>query len=75
MFNLNLKQKGKKMFSWISGKVISNFTKWSFWGALSLFGPGPVIGVVGIQGLIALGAMSHSGLVEKISAKVINAMI
>ena len=71
----DIKNRSKKMFSWAGGKIISNITKITFWAAVSLFGTGPVIGYLGVQGLITIGAISHSGIVEKITSKMIDRVL
>lgn len=39
-------------------------TRGVFWASLFFFGPPVVIHTLGIQGLLALGAATHSGLVD-----------
>ncbi len=43
---------------------LSRLGKWGFWGLLSLYGPGPMIAIMGVKGFLAAGAVTQFGLIE-----------
>lgn len=63
---------GKYIFKTVGGKQIGKVARWGFISVLTLFGPGPIIAVVGVEGLIATVAITQSGLIEYAGNKLIN---
>ncbi len=55
----------------IGGKLIGRIAKWGFWTAITIFGPGPIISVVGVPGLVAGAVISQTGLIEYYTKKIL----
>ncbi len=65
------KKIGKYLFKTIGGKQIGKVTRWGFVTVLTLWGPGAVVAVVGIEGLLATAAITHSGIIEYTCDKIV----
>ena len=65
---------GKYLFKTVGGKRIGRMARWGFISVMALFGPGPIIAVVGIEGLIATAAITQSGLIEYAGDKIVNVL-
>ena len=63
---------GKFLFRMIGGKTIGKVSRWIFLTALTFWGPGPIIAVVGYQGLLVAGMVTQSGLVEYAGDKIVS---
>jgi len=59
------------LFTSIKGSVVGKVARWGFISLLTFWGPGPIIAVVGIEGLIATTAITQSGLIEYGAAKLL----
>ena len=66
-----IKKGTKKVISKVTKFAVKKFSKMAFWSLLMFYGPGPLIGVVGIQGLIGFGVFVNSGLIEYVTGKLI----
>lgn len=62
----------KSLLCWNGGKILSKITKMLFWTGISFFGPGAIISVIGMEGLIAVVIITHSGIVEYTGKKIIS---
>lgn len=62
---------GKYLLKIVGSKYISKAARWGFVSVLCLVGPGPIIAVVGIEGLVITGVITQSGIIEYASSKVI----
>ena len=67
-----IKRSGKYIVKKISKSAVGRAVKYCFWGILCFYGPTSVIGVVGIQGLIAGAVVTHSGVIEYSAGKIID---
>jgi len=74
-FKSFVKKSGKYIVKKISKSAVGRAFKYAFWGTLCFYGPTSVIGIVGIQGLIAGAAITHSGLVEYSAGKMIDTVL
>lgn len=55
---------GNYLLKKAKSKTIGKIARWGFISVLTLFGPGSVVGVIGIEGLIAATAITQSGIIE-----------
>ena len=62
----------KYLFKKITSKGLGKVARWGFVSVLAFFGPGAVVGVVGLEGLIITGIVTHSGLIEYTTEKLIS---
>ena len=67
-----IKKLGKFLFKNIGGRGIGKVARWGFISVLTLFGPGPIIGFIGIEGLIAATAITQSGIIEYAGNKIVS---
>jgi len=65
------KKAGKFIFRIIGGRAIGRVSRWVFLTAITFWGPGPIIAVVGYEGLLIAGAVTHSGLIEYAGDKIV----
>lgn len=65
------KEAGKFLFKMVGGKQIGKVVRWGFVSMMFLWGPGPVIALVGIEGLIGLSVVTQSGLIEYAGDKIV----
>ncbi len=72
---MGFKSVGKYVFKKISKSVIGRGAKWAFWGIVCFYGPGPIIAAVGINALIVGAAVTHSGIIEYSTGKLIDKTI
>ena len=70
-----IKKTGKYIIKKVSKSAVGKAVRWGFWGALCFFGPTSVIGAVGIQGLIVGAIVTHSGIIEYSTGKVIESKV
>ena len=62
---------GKYLFKIVGGRRVGKVVRWGFVTVMCFFGPGPIIAVVGIEGLIATAAITQSGIIEYAGDKII----
>ncbi len=65
------KKIGKYLFKTIGGRQIGKVARWGFITVITLWGPGAVVAVVGIEGLIATAAITQSGIIEYAGDKIV----
>lgn len=65
------KKVGKFLFRAVGGRTIDRVTRWVFITAITFWGPGPIIAVVGYQGLLVAGAVTQSGVIRYAGDKII----
>jgi hypothetical protein len=58
------KKIGKYLIKVFGGRTIGKVSRWGFWTIITFFGPGPIVTVIGVEGLIATAAITHSGLID-----------
>lgn len=66
------KKFGKYLFKSLGGKRVGRVARWGFWTMLTFWGPGPIIAVAGIEGLIAAAAVTQSGIIDYAGDKIIS---
>ena len=71
MFRYYGKKVGKFMFRMVGGKYIDRASSWLFLTALTFWGPGPIIGLIGYEGLIAITAVTQSGVIRYAGDKIV----
>lgn len=62
---------GKFLFRLLGGKRVGRIARWGFVSVLGIWGPGPIIAVIGIEGLIATAAVTQSGLIDYAGNKIV----
>jgi len=65
------KKIGKFLFKLVGGRGVGKVARWGFLSMLTFCGPGPIIAVVGIEGLIATAAVTQSGIIEYAGDKIV----
>lgn len=68
------KKASKYLFRAIGGRTIDRVTRWVFVSALTLWGPGPIIALIGYEGLIVAGAVTQSGVIRVVGDKILARM-
>lgn len=66
------KKIGKYLFKAVGGRRVGKFARWGFWTILSFWGPGPIIAVAGVEGLIATAAITQSGIIDYAGDKIVS---
>ena len=62
---------GKYLFKLVGGRRVGKLARWGFVTVICFLGPGPIITVVGIEGLIAAAAITQSGIIEYAGDKIV----
>ena len=65
------KTTGKFLFKLVGGKHIGKVVRWGFMSMMFLWGPGPVIALVGVEGLIGISVITQTGLLEYAGDKIV----
>jgi hypothetical protein len=66
------KKIGKYLVKTIGGKQIGRAVRWGFFSIMTLWGPGPIVAVIGVEGLIITTALTHSGIIEYTGDKILS---
>jgi len=56
----------------IGGNTLDKISKWAFFSTLAIWGPGPVIGLIGYEGLIVATAVTQSGIIKYAGTKILS---
>jgi len=75
MFKYYGKKIGKYAFKLIGGKYIDKASSWIFLTALTFWGPGPIVALIGYEGLIAITAVTQSGVIRYAGDKIVSKLI
>ena len=62
---------GKYLFNIVEKLKIGKVARWGFLSVITFFGPGPIIAMVGIEGLIVTAAITQSGIIEYTGEKIV----
>lgn len=65
------KKIGNFLFKVVGGRRVGRVARWGFLSLLTFWGPGPIIAVVGVEGLIATAAITQSGIIEYAGDKIV----
>lgn len=55
----------------VGGRQIGKITRWGFITVLTFWGPGSVIAIIGIEGLIAATVVTQCGIIEYAGDKIV----
>ena len=65
------KKIGMFLFKIVGGRKIGKIARWGFWTVLSFWGPGPIVAMIGVEGLIATAAVTQSGIIDYAGDKIV----
>ena len=65
------KQIGKYLYKLVGASRVNRLASWGFVSAMCFWGPGPIIALVGVEGLIATAAITQSGIIGYAGDKIV----
>ncbi len=71
MFIYYGKKIGKGIFKIVGGKYIDRASGWVLFTALTFWGPGPIVALIGYEGLILATAVTQSGIIKYAGDKIV----
>lgn len=70
-----MKKCGKYVIKKLTKSGVGKAINWMFWSLLCFYGPGPVIGMIGVRGLIVAAVATHTNVIGYSTEKIVDKYI
>ena len=65
------KRIGKYIFKFVGGSTVDRVSSWALFTALTFWGPGPIVALIGYEGLVAATIITQTGIIKHTGNKLI----